>query len=183
VVARNILERREGDGITMDCLVHSGKPMVICPCIAWSKMLDRGIPRPARQTSALLSRTRCVQLLFDRPGFPAGDPVAETARECLMAPLLVSDAAQRFQSGAGAFDIMHTYGAPRVRCHAPLRTGQRVTVADVILPVKSDPARGGARGRAADGDRHGAVVERSGAAAGGCVVSGDWWSSTRTRIC
>ena len=44
VVARNLLEREEADAITMDCLGALGKTAVSLPCIAWSRMLDQGIP-------------------------------------------------------------------------------------------------------------------------------------------
>ena len=37
-------EREEGDGITMDCLGALGRSKVSLPCIAWSRMLDDGIP-------------------------------------------------------------------------------------------------------------------------------------------
>lgn len=69
VVARNILEREEGDGITMDCLGALGKTRISLPCIAWSKMLDRGIPAACEADLGAAVTHALVQLLFDRPGF------------------------------------------------------------------------------------------------------------------
>ena len=67
----------------MDCLGALGKTKVSLPCIAWSKMLDHGIPAACEADLGAALTHALVQLLFDRPGFQQ-DPVAETARECLI---------------------------------------------------------------------------------------------------
>lgn len=77
VVARSILEREEGDGITMDCLGALGKSQVSLPCIAWSRMLDHNIPAACEADLGPAVTHAIVQSLFDRPGFQQ-DPVPDT---------------------------------------------------------------------------------------------------------
>lgn len=83
VVARNFLEREKGDGITMDCLGALGPTRVSLPCIAWSRMLDDGVPAACEADLGAAVTHPLVQYLFDRPGFQE-DPVPESARECLI---------------------------------------------------------------------------------------------------
>lgn len=172
VVARNILEREEGDGITMDCLGALGKTKVSLPCIAWSKMLDRGIPAACEADLGAALTHALVQLLFDRPGFQQ-DPVAETARECLIgAHCSCPTRLNGFDREPERFDIMHHHGARDAVPRPYWRTGQRVTVADVILPAKKASAPDSAAGAPRLVIGTGAVVENVAVPpAGGCVVS------------
>lgn len=78
VVARSILEREEGDGITMDCLGALGASKVSLPCIAWSRMQDHGIPAACEADLGAAVTHVIVQSLLDRPGFQQ-DPVPDTA--------------------------------------------------------------------------------------------------------
>lgn len=172
VVARALLEREEGDGITMDCLGALGKTKVSLPCIAWSKMLDRGIPAACEADIGAAVTHALVQLLFDRPGFQQ-DPVAETARECLIgAHCSCPTRLNGFERPPERFEVMHHHGA-RDAVPRPLwRLGQRVTVADVILPVRKDPARAESAGPSQMVIGTGSVVDNvSVPPAGGCVVS------------
>lgn len=77
VVARTILEREEGDAITMDCLGALGASKVSLPCIAWSRMLDHGIPAACEADLGAAVTQVIVQSLLDRPGFQQ-DPVPDT---------------------------------------------------------------------------------------------------------
>jgi hypothetical protein len=165
VVARNLLEREKADAITMDCLGALGRSKVSLPCIAWSKMLDDGIPAACEADLGACVTHALVQLLFDRPGFQQ-DPVAETARECLIGahcscPTRLSGFAER----AEPYDILHHHGN-RDAVPRPLwKRGQRVTIADVILPSQSNPAPQMLIGS-------GTVTDNvSVPPAGGCVVS------------
>lgn len=79
LVARTILEREEGDGITMDCLGALGDKPISLPCISWSRMLDRGIPAACEADLNASLTHALVQYLFDRPGFQQ-DPVPDTAK-------------------------------------------------------------------------------------------------------
>jgi hypothetical protein len=141
VVARRLLEREECDGITMDCLGALGKTKVSLPCIAWSKMLDVGIPAACEADIGAAVTQALVQFLFDRPGFQQ-DPVAETARECLIGAHCSCPTRLRgFNQKPERYAIMHHHGNRDAVPRPYWPTGQRVTVADVVLPEKSELTR------------------------------------------
>ncbi|HUU97450.1 MAG TPA: hypothetical protein VM487_17070 [Phycisphaerae bacterium] len=73
-----ILEEEDCNGITMDCLGAVSQRQIPCPpCMAWSKLLDVGIPAICEaDINAVMSNTLCCKLL-DKPGFMQ-DPVPET---------------------------------------------------------------------------------------------------------
>ncbi|MEW6236035.1 MAG: hypothetical protein AB1656_11660 [Candidatus Omnitrophota bacterium] len=133
VAARNILEREEGDAITMDCLGALGKTKVSLPCISWSRMLDHGVPAACEADIGAAVTHALVQYLFDRPGFQQ-DPVAETARECIIgAHCTCPTRLNGFSQPPEPFSLSHHHGD---RDAVPLpqwKIGQRITVADVIL--------------------------------------------------
>lgn len=83
IVARRIMEREEADGISMDCLGALGPTSVSLPCIAWSRMLDHGIPAACEADIGAAVTHAVVQYLFDRPGFQQ-DPVPDTGKEALI---------------------------------------------------------------------------------------------------
>jgi len=165
VVARNILKREKGDAITMDCLGALGQSRVSLPCIAWSKMLDDGIPAACEADLGACVTHALVQLLFDRPGFQQ-DPVAETARECLIgAHCSCPTRLHGFSQRGEPYDILHHHGN-RDAVPRPLwKEGQRVTIADVLLPGQNNMEPEMIIGT-------GTVTENvSVPPAGGCVVS------------
>jgi hypothetical protein len=169
VVARRILEREEGDGITMDCLGALGHTKVSLPCIAWSRMLDHGVPAACEADLGAALTHALVQYLFERPGFQQ-DPVPETARDCLIgAHCTCPTRLHGFSKPSEPYEISHHHGM-RDAVPKPLwRVGQRVTVADIELSSK------GASGEDA-GPRMivsaGSVVENVAVPpSGGCVVS------------
>lgn len=172
VVARTFLEREEGDGITMDCLGALGKTEVSLPCIAWSRMLDCGIPAACEADLGAAVTHALVQLLFDRPGFQQ-DPVPETARECLIgAHCTCPTRLAGFSEPPEPYDISHHHGnrdaVPRPRW----RVGQRITVADVVFSSRdvSFPQKADAPPELLIST--GTVVENvSVPPSGGCVVS------------
>jgi hypothetical protein len=172
VVARNILEREEGDGITMDCLGALGKTKVSLPCIAWSKLLDRGIPAACEADLGAAVTHALVQLLFDRPGFQQ-DPVAETARECLIgAHCSCPTRLHGFDQKPERYDIMHHHGARDAVPRPYWRVGQRMTVADVILTAKEELTKTGVEAKPKMVIGTGTVVDNVAVPpAGGCVVS------------
>lgn len=163
LVARNILEREEGDAISMDCLGALGKTKVSLPCIAWSAMLDRGIPAACEADIGACLTHALVQYLFDRPGFQQ-DPVAETARNCLIGAHCTCPTRLRgFHEQPEPYHMSHHHGSRDAVPVPRWQPGQRMTSADVILR---------------DGERpqmiisSGTVVENvSVPPAGGCVVS------------
>jgi len=172
VVARQFLQREEGDGITMDCLGALGQTKVSLPCIAWSKMLDHGIPAACEADLGAAVTHALVQLLFDRPGFQQ-DPVPETARECLIgAHCTCPTRLNGFSKPPEPFDLSHHHGK-RDAVPRPLwRVGQRITVADVVLDGKADSLPKGAEKPPEMIISTGTVVENiSVPPSGGCVVS------------
>lgn len=172
VVARNILEREEGDGITMDCLGALGKTTVSLPCISWSKMLDQGIPAACEADLGAAVTHSLVQFLFDRPGFQQ-DPVPETARECLIgAHCSCPTRLNGFDRKPERYDIRHHHGK-RDAVPRPLwRIGQRMTVADVMLGSQELTPKPGDEKTPRMVIGTGTVVDNvSVPPAGGCVVS------------
>jgi hypothetical protein len=172
LVARNILEREEGDGITMDCLGALGNTKVSLPCIAWSKMLDVGIPAACEADLGAAVTHALVQLLFDRPGFQQ-DPVAETARECLIgAHCSCPTRLNGFDQKPEPYAIMHHHGNRDAVPRPYWRLGQRATVADIILTAKEELTKGGVEARPKMVIGTGTVVDNVAVPpAGGCVVS------------
>ena len=133
VVARTLLAREEADSITMDCLGALGHTKVSLPCIAWSKMLDRGIPAACEADIGAVVTHALVQLLFDRPGFQQ-DPVAETARQCLIgAHCSCPTRLNGFDRPPERFDITHHHGERDAVPRTLWRVGQRMSIADVLL--------------------------------------------------
>jgi hypothetical protein len=172
VVARTLLEREEGDGITMDCLGALGHTTTSLPCIAWSKMLDHGIPAACEADLGACLTHALVQLLFDRPGFQQ-DPVAETARQCLIgAHCSCPTRLSGFDRKPEKYEIIHHHGN-RDAVPRPLwKVGQRVTVADVLIGKESSAAPVGSEVPPQLVISTGAVVENlSVPPHGGCVVS------------
>ena len=168
VVARNILEREEGDGITMDCLGALGKTKVSLPCIAWSKMLDQAIPAACEADLRACVTHALVQFLFDRPGFQQ-DPVPETSRQCLLgAHCSCPTRLAGFNRKPEPFSITHHHGNRDAVPRTVWRIGQKATIVDVLLPGTSDNHRTVPKMVIGTGT----VVENVGVPpAGGCVVS------------
>ncbi|MBN2290079.1 MAG: hypothetical protein JXQ83_12155 [Candidatus Glassbacteria bacterium] len=139
VVARSILEREEGDGITMDCLGAVGPTEVSLPCISWSLMNDCGVPAACEADLGACVAHALVQYLFDRPGFQQ-DPVADTSKGCLIGshcccPTRLSG----FDGPAEPFVLAHHHGKRDATPIPFWKAGQRVTVADVLLPQGQRP--------------------------------------------
>ncbi|MFH1743586.1 MAG: hypothetical protein ABIH23_31670, partial [bacterium] len=138
VVARNILESEEGDGITMDCLGALGESKVSLPCIAWSRMLDHGIPAACEADLGACVTHALVQYLFDRPGFQQ-DPVPETAKDCLIGSHCTCPTRLNgISEPAEPFYLSHHHGRRDAVPRPTWRVGQRMTSADILLSDKDD---------------------------------------------
>jgi hypothetical protein len=138
VVARTILEREDGDGITMDCLGALGKTDVSLPCIAWSRMLDHGIPAACEADLGACVTHALVQFLFDRPGFEQ-DPVAETAHDCLIgAHCSCPTRLNGVDQPAEPYRLSYHHGKRDAVPVTEWRVGQRITIADVLITPKSE---------------------------------------------
>ncbi len=138
-VARRILDREEGDGITMDCLGALGKSKVSLPCISWATMLDHGVPAACEADLGAAVTHALVQFLFDKPGFQQ-DPVAETAKGCLIgAHCTCPTRLAGFDRPPEPYYLSHHHGKRDAVPVPQWKLGQRVTVADVIPPTKARP--------------------------------------------
>ncbi|MCW5977986.1 MAG: hypothetical protein KIT09_07900 [Bryobacteraceae bacterium] len=165
MVARSILEREEGDGITMDCLGALGHTKVSLPCISWSSMLDDGIPAACEADLGAAVTHALVQYLFDRPGFQQ-DPVPETARNCLLGAHCTCPTRLRGWSQPPEPYFLSYHHGKRDAVPVPRWSiGERVTVADLLLRQEGAP-----KPRMVIST--GSVVDNvSVPPAGGCVVS------------
>ena len=131
VVARNIMEREEGDGITMDCLGALGRTKVSLPCIAWSRMLDHGIPAACEADIGAAVTHALVQYLFDRPGFQQ-DPVADTSKEALIgAHCTCPTRLNGISQPPEPYYLCHHHGMRDAVPRPTWKVGQRMTVAIV----------------------------------------------------
>ncbi len=133
VVARNILRREQGDGITMDCLGALGPSKVSLPCISWARMNDCGVPAACEADLGACVTHAIVQFLFERPGFQQ-DPVPETAAGCLIGShCSCPTRLNGFNSPAEPYKITHHHGMRDASVVTEWKTGARATVADLIL--------------------------------------------------
>ena len=139
LVAGKILEREEGDGITMDCLGALGHTKVSLPCISWSAMNDEGIPAACEADLGACVTHALVQYLFDRPGFQQ-DPVPETARDCLVGAHCTCPTRLRGWKEPPEPYLLSFHHGKRDAVPVPRwRVGERVTVADVIVGNAKHP--------------------------------------------
>jgi hypothetical protein len=72
LAARNILEQEQADAFTMDCsaaAVGRAMPHSASPCLAFSRMMDDGVPAICEQDLTCGVCMALSQLLFGRPGF------------------------------------------------------------------------------------------------------------------
>lgn len=164
VVARTILEREEGDAITMDCLGALGKSKVSLPCIAWSRMNDHGIPAACEADLGACLTHAVVQQLFDRPGFQQ-DPVPDTARQLLVGAHCSCPTLMRgFDKPAEPFYLSYHHGKRDAVPRTMWKPGERMTVVDI------EPSTDETAPRMIIGA--GEVVDNIAVPpAGGCVVS------------
>jgi L-fucose isomerase-like protein len=136
VVARTLLEREEGDGITMDCLGALGKSQVSLPCIAWSRMLDHNIPAACEADLGPAVTHAIVQTLFDRPGFQQ-DPVPDTGDGTLIgAHCSCPTRLNGFSEAPEAFYLSCHHGKRDAVPRTVWKEGRRMT--SVVVGLGSD---------------------------------------------
>ena len=138
IVARTILEREGADAISMDCLGALGKTKVSLPCIAWSRMLDTGIPAACEADLGACITHALVMYLFDRPGFQQ-DPVPDTANDCLIgAHCTCPTRLAGFSEAPEPFRLSHHHGNRDAVPVPRWKEGQRATVACIGLPQSAE---------------------------------------------
>ena len=141
LVAVRILQREEGDAISMDCLGALGNSDVSLPCIAWSKMNDDGIPAACEADRGAIASHCVVQYLFDRPGFQQ-DPVAETVKEAVVgAHCSCPTRLHGFGTPPEPYDIQHHHGVRDATARTIWKTGQRITCLDVLPGSEGEPTK------------------------------------------
>ena len=162
LVAKNLLEREGCDGISMDCLGVLSDKNISLPCIAWSRMNDHAVPAACEADLEACVTHALVQYLFDRPGFQQ-DPVAETAKECLIGShCCCPTRLQGFAESSEPYEIVPHHGKRDATAKPEWRIGQRITVADLLLKSEKNEMIISA----------GEVVEnKSVPPSGGCVVA------------
>ena len=72
LAARNILQQEQADAFTMDCGAAASGPTMphsAAPCLAFSRMMDDGVPAICEQDLTCGLCMALSQLLFSRPGF------------------------------------------------------------------------------------------------------------------
>ena len=74
---KQFLAQHGGDGLTSDCLPYVGT--VGTPCLAFSKLMDEGIPAGCEADVGSAMTMMLIHSLLGRPGFMA-DPLVDTAR-------------------------------------------------------------------------------------------------------
>ena len=163
VVARTILERERGDGISMDCLGALGKTNVSLPCIAWSRMLDQGVPAACEADIGACLTHALVQYLFAKPGFQQ-DPVADTADKTLIgAHCTCPTRLAGFEQQPEPFTLSYHHGKRDAVPIPAWRHEQRVSIADIVLRKDAPPQM-----LISTGEVVGNIAVPP---AGGCVVS------------
>jgi hypothetical protein len=88
--ALQILKEEDCHGISMECLGLVAERKIPCPpCMAWSKLLDVGIPGVCEaDVNAVMGHSLCLKLL-EKPGFMQ-DPVPDTVRNTFIGAHCVS---------------------------------------------------------------------------------------------
>ena len=168
LAARNILEQEQGDAFTMDCgSAASGltMPYSAAPCIAYSRMLDDGVPAICEQDMSSGICMALSQFLFDRPGFlhnlswdtscPNGGCIVSS--HCT-GPLRLSGTSRKHER----FEVRFHHGKVDASPVALWPKGQRVTNID----AKPNEARMSIV--------TGTVVDNPDPADGGCAVVVKW---------
>ena len=141
IVARQIMQQEEADGITMDCLGVLGPTKMSLPCLAWSRMNDDGIPAGCEADLGAAASHVLVQQLFDRPGFQQ-DPVPETVRKAIIgAHCSCPTRLNGFDKPAEPFVLRHHHAERDATTGTIWRVGQEMTSICVVGQGKAKPPK------------------------------------------
>jgi len=136
IVARNILEKENGDAITMDCLGPASRREIPVPCLAWAKLNDEGTPAGCEADLYPTLTLMLVRHLFDKPGFQQ-DPVPETVINALIGSHCVcATRLDGFSKRPAPFNLRSHHSDTGVTVRPIWRKGQRVTIAQLTGPDK-----------------------------------------------
>jgi len=80
IASRNILEKFEGDAISLDCLGLLGAGLIdTTPCLGFSRLNDEGVPAGCEADLDSILTLLLLQYLFSQPGFIT-DPTVDTVK-------------------------------------------------------------------------------------------------------
>ncbi|MHC4442011.1 MAG: hypothetical protein ACYTBZ_16020 [Planctomycetota bacterium] len=134
--ARKIMKNHGCQGISLQCLQLVRDRQLPCPpCMAWSKLLDMGIPGVCEaDVRAVMGETLCCRLL-DKPGF-IQDPVPNTVNNTLIGAHCVSPTRLNgFDKPREPFNLRtHAESDVGVSFQVLWRPGQEVTVMQFTDP-------------------------------------------------
>jgi hypothetical protein len=165
-VAASLLEDERGDAITMDCLGAIGPTDISLPCIAWSSILDQGVPAACETDVSAMVTHALSQYLLGRPGFQQ-DPVPETVHGWLTgAHCTCPTKLNGYDAEAVPYVVQHHHGMRDATPVPMWAEGERVTVFDVWWDPRRPEA--GTRMYISTGEVAG---QNSAPPSGGCVVS------------
>ncbi|UCD75192.1 MAG: hypothetical protein JSV91_15585 [Phycisphaerales bacterium] len=136
--ALKIMEEEACQGISMDCLgLVYGREIPCPPCLAWSKLLDAGIPGVCEaDINAVMSNTLCCRLL-DKPGFMQ-DPVPNTVDNTFIgAHCVCPTRLNGYHGPRETFDLRsHAESDLGVVFQVIWKPGQDVTIMQCVGPGK-----------------------------------------------
>jgi len=136
IVARNILEKENGDAITMDCLGPASRREIPVPCLAWARLNDEGITAGCEADLYPTLTLMLVRYLFDKPGFQQ-DPVPETVQNTLIGSHCVcATKLDGLTKRPAPFNIRSHHSDTGVTVRPIWRKGQRMTIAQLFGPDK-----------------------------------------------
>ena len=132
LAVRNLMHAEEGDAFTMNCLGATSHILPF-PCIAFSRLLDQGVPAACERDMSSGICLALSQLLFDRPGFQ-NNICPDTSDGCMIAshctgPLRLAGTTAKHQP----FILRNHHRRRDAVPVAHWPEGQRVTTIDVSL--------------------------------------------------
>lgn len=132
LAVRNLMHEEEGDAFTMNCLGATSHILPF-PCIAFSRLLDQGVPAACERDMSSGICLALSQLLFDRPGFQ-NNLCPDTSDGCMIAshctgPLRLGGTTAEHQP----FILRNHHRRRDAVPVAHWPEGQRVTTIDVSL--------------------------------------------------
>ncbi len=138
VTALQIMKEEGCQGITMDCLGLVTDRKIPCPpCMAWSKLLDVGVPAICEaDVNAVMSHALCC-LLLDKPGFQQ-DPVPETVNNTFIGAHCVSPTRLDGYDKPRAEYILRSHSESNIGVSLQVlwEAGRDVTIMQMVGPGK-----------------------------------------------
>jgi hypothetical protein len=136
IVARQIMQEQDCQGISMDCLGLITQQQIPCPpCLAWSRLNDEGLVGACEADRDAAVSLLLANLLLQRPGFMQ-DPAPNTVNNTLMgAHCTCATKLDGFDKPPEPFILRsHSESSIGVSMQVLWRPGQKVTVMEFTGP-------------------------------------------------